>query len=67
MNHIPYELDRTEDPKIGEMAPGIEDMTERLFTSCRKRATRVSFFWWKAAASITLITRIMPYWRWRKR
>ncbi|EFX85107.1 salivary alkaline phosphatase [Daphnia pulex] len=43
MNHIPYELDRTEDPKIGEMAPGIEDMTEKAIHFLQKKSDKGFF------------------------
>lgn len=43
MNHIPYELDRTEDPNIGEMAPGIEDMTEKAIHFLQKKSDKGFF------------------------
>lgn len=42
-NHIPYELDRVTDPKIGGMAPGIEEMTEKAVRFLQKKSTNGFF------------------------
>lgn len=43
INHIPYELDRVEDPKVGALAPGIEEMTEKAIRFLQKKSTNGFF------------------------
>ena len=38
MDHIPYELDRVQDPKIGDMVPGIVEMTEKAIRFLQKKS-----------------------------